>query len=424
MDCYRLIFFGAIKLKRVDQRGEMRMKKGSGKNVKKYLLIGLIFVSGFLLGESFSGRSLPDMKLALQDVELSLKVYGDSDNVTKGFKPSDAFLKSSHVVKLGFDSKGNQVFAFKSDDQQTSGMMVYDKANGMISPYVSKNSDVSAFERSLQFPTPDAAYVGIIDRKLPNFHAQELTSANANKMAMSTPALFLQEPPNFHAQVLISADGELHIAFRGTVTFDDWGENGSARLGNIPSQYRVADMLSMAMSDTTSRKVNYTGHSEGAGEMQYVILKNLERGNANIKGTGYNSQRFSNEILDSFKPDIIEKAGGMITQIRSQTDVVSGSKILGDSLLGSVFELSTIGPVRRVWGWMNPVVFVKNMLDSHSVSLLKEAINTEIQKKENSLIQTDISCRLPGVTTPDESGSTGSGAKQPKKPVSLNRMEM
>lgn len=390
----------------VKERGDILMKYGFN-SVKKCLLVGLILASECLFSGTFSELSLADMKSALQDVDLSRNVYANRESVAEGFKPSDAFLNSPHVVKLGFDPNGKPIFAFKSDNGQTSGMMVYDKANGMISPFILNHSDGSALLTSFQFPTPDAAYFGIL----------------------------AQEPPNFHAQILQSANGEWHVAFRGTGTISDWIENGAQLLGNVPPQYRVADMLSMAMADTTSGTVHYTGHSEGGGEMQYVILKNIERGNLNIEGTGYNSQRLSGKILDSFKPATLEKARSLIAQYRTQNDVVSGWGALGDPLLGSVFELppAVLGPLQILLGEMYPVgspvgsaVGLKNMvdltLDAHSIDLLREAIISEIQRKEKSLIPVDMSVSLPGVSEPGSGTGSGTGAN--KKPTALNPVKI
>jgi hypothetical protein len=368
--------------------------------VKSCFIIGLIFVSALLFGKNFSDLSLADMKLALQEVNLARNVYGNRESVEKGFKPSDAFLNSPHVVKLGFDPKGLPIFAFKSDDGQTSGMMVYDKANGMISPFVPKLWDGSAFLTSFRFPTPDAAYVGII----------------------------MQPPPNFYAQVLQSANGEWHVSFRGTEKWADWKENGLQFIGNIPPQYRVADMMSLAMAETTSGTVHYTGHSEGGGEVQYVILKNIERGNMNIEGTGYNSQRISEKILDSFKPATLETAQSLITQYRTQNDVVSGARELGEPLLGRVFELppAVLGPLQILLGETSPGVGLINdidlVLDAHSIDLMRTAIMCEIQKKEQPIHPEDISGYLPGVTAP--SAGSGSATSANKKPVSVRPIKI
>ena len=142
--------------------------------------------------------------------------------------------------------------------------------------------------------------------------------------------------PRFVAQVQ-RIDDVVYVSFGGTVCIRDWCENIKQFFGGVPSQFELAAELIRIVAESTKSRICVVGHSEGGGEVQYSLLKNMDllRGRAN--GYTFNSQRLSKRVVGQFDKDIIEQVEKVIVNYRMPRDVVP-TKWLGKYLLGKVFD--------------------------------------------------------------------------------------
>ena len=277
--------------------------------MKKCIFIGLfaeVACTCGLWAASFDNLSLDQMESALADAHLSRDVYDNNAEVRDGYLPNDGFLGSSMINKGFTTADGRTVFRFNSGNAELDSYLYsYNPANGMITPYEGD------------------PYRDFMNGIFPKDYSGD------------------PKPPDFVAQVTVK-DGITQIAFRGTQTASDWRENTEQFFGNVPAQYELADCLVQAVQETSGRPVHVTGHSEGGGESQYVVLRSIERGSNNITGTGFNAQRLSEEVLGSFSRETRETAGNLMTQFRVENDVVSGWEFLGEDLIGTTYEYDPV----------------------------------------------------------------------------------
>jgi len=324
--------------------------------------------------KNFADNSTAYMRQILDDAKLASDCYNNNATVRAGYRPSDNFLNSPEIGYKYKLSDGRTVFTFDrigeamSSDDQLLYSYVYNPANGMITPY---EDDVT-----------------------------KATVSNA-------------KPPNFAAQVL-EKDGQTYIAFRGSeVKWDDWGNTNIPQLaGYVPAQFKIADMLVQAVQSTTSGPVRLTGHSEGAGEVQYALLRSLQRGNENISGSAFNYQQLSKEVLALFSEEEREMAGALLGYFRVGNDVVSGASILGEGALSEEEELG-----EACWINIGDGYLCFRPLKAHFISTVIELIEEAIARKEaeagaggpggGTVTDDDLDSLGDG----DSGGRGGSGAK-------------
>ena len=240
--------------------------------------------------------------------QMALDAYGDRGNVADGYRPNSSFLDSELMNNRIPLPDGSTVFEMTYTDKngdRKSGLYRYDPSNGQIKPWGKK--DVERYKERMGERTP---WVKNVE----------------------------SEPPDFVAQVL-ERNGQVSIVFAGTATGKDWIENYEQWKGDIPPQFQMADFLTQCVQNTSKGTVTLIGHSEGGGEVQYSILRSLQRGNGSVAGVTYNSQRLSEGVLGEFDQLYIDAASDRISNFVVGNDAVSGSGWLGEDLLGEVITL-------------------------------------------------------------------------------------
>ena len=319
------------------------------------VVLAAAFVAGLAGGahaaKRFSDLSTDEMRRTFEDANLADDCYIDDIAARDGYKPSGTFLNSSDINVKSRQPDGSAVFTFLNDPVDgakcsTPCAYVYNAKNGMITPL-----------------TGDAA---------------KKSGYNPN-------------PPNFAAQVL-EKDGTTHIAFRGSgASVDDWVDtNAMQAMGAIPPQYTIADTITKSVQETGSGPVRLTGHSEGAGEVQWSMLQSVSRGNTDISGTAFNYAQLSKEAKDYFPKEVQDAAGARIGYFRVGNDIVSGGSKLGDGPLSEEYDIGDAdwkgdGPVGGVvtyldrddWGEAHKMTTVINHITQGIGDRLKDERNAK-----------------------------------------------
>ena len=259
-----------------------------------------------------------------QWAQLAMNSYADQGGVADGYRPNDNFLNSNLIKNKFdlFDANGNRthtVFEVPYTDGDGNlwyGLYQYDLRNGQITRY-----EVEYTKQLRQLVNGEMKWMDVV----------------------------MPEPPDFVAQV-VEKDGQIQISFGGTNSWKDWKENFSQWRGNVPPQFQIADFLTQCVQGTHNGWVSLNGHSEGGGEVQYALLRSLQRGNGSITGHTFNSQRLSEDVLRLFGDSgdaLINAARDRIWNYRMDNDQVSGWGALGEDLIGPVAWLGNVsGPIK------------------------------------------------------------------------------
>ena len=142
--------------------------------------------------------------------------------------------------------------------------------------------------------------------------------------------------PRFVAQVQRIGD-TVYVSFGGTACLRDWFENIKQFCGYVPSQFEMASELIRLVAKSTRARICVVGHSEGGGEVQYSLLKNVDLLRGRVNGYTFNSQRLSKRVVGQFDKGTIDQVEKVIVNYRKPRDVVS-TRLLGKHLLGKVFD--------------------------------------------------------------------------------------
>lgn len=271
---------------------------------------------------------LPLMKLEQLKslVEWIGGLYKLKARLPEGYVAAADFLQSSFVVQseaLGHELESKDRYrVFWFDDVISSHFRIFRRRKKMF-PYV-YDTETGLIKPFSRFESASRKKIhgklGIQERRV-DFHWQ----------------------PGFVAQV-VRCDNETTIFFGGTKGVWDWMENLIQLFGLVPPQFRMASDLTRAVCETSKGRVRLVGHSEGGGEVQYAIVRNIDRwwrGNSQLHGIAFNSQRLSGKIVpERMKKKFDETSGCSVDQYRLGADIVSGLKCLGKVLLGHCYTIS------------------------------------------------------------------------------------
>lgn len=194
----------------------------------------------------------------------------------------------------------------------------------LVKPVGKLRSDVDLFRLGRY----EYAYIPRAGMILPRFYIGDLLAKSRRFIDW--------KQPRFVAQVQRIGD-TVYVSFGGTACWRDWFENFKQLFGHVPSQFELSAELLRIVAESTKSRICVVGHSEGGGEVQYSLLKNVDLLRGRVNGFTFNAQRLSNGVLNQFTRDTVDQVEKVIVNYRIPWDVVSGWKRLG-RLLGPVFD--------------------------------------------------------------------------------------
>lgn len=116
---------------------------------------------------------------------------------------------------------------------------------------------------------------------------------------------------------------DVNVVFRGTVTAEEWGDNGEG--GYLPDsdiQQAAAEYVKNLPAEY-GNNMTVSGHSKGGNLAQYVTIALAKTENDRIANcVSIDGQGFSDEFMDKYADSIAEKSAS-ITSISAERDVVN-----------------------------------------------------------------------------------------------------
>ena len=136
-----------------------------------------------------------------------------------------------------------------------------------------------------------------------------------------------------YAGIWVNDDGHHIIAYRGTATLSDWGDNIRQAFGYNSSRYDAAMELAGNYHDTTNGNIHFTGHSLGGGLAAASAI--ATGGSATI----FNAAGLHANTLRGYSP-----GAASITHYRSSTDILRlGNALTPTTLYGKKVSLGPAG---------------------------------------------------------------------------------
>ncbi|OCW96675.1 RHS repeat-associated core domain-containing protein [Alishewanella sp. HH-ZS] len=150
----------------------------------------------------------------------------------------------------------------------------------------------------------------------------------------------LETHDNLYAGVWGNADGHTIVAYRGTATLSDWGDNFRQAFGLESKQYRAAMGLAADYHARTGGNIHFTGHSLGGGLAAASAIR--VGGSATI----FNAAGLHANTIKGHSP-----AGASIKHYRSSTDALRlGNALSPTRVYGQKVSLGPAG-----WHMMSDV---------------------------------------------------------------------